>query len=79
MSRAQAILIGSLLAAVIGLQVVQERQPTLSLPADASGNLLYVRSPDVVRRMALSYDAVAAGEVVVQEHDSFHVVRKEAA
>jgi hypothetical protein len=48
-----------LFAAVIGLHVVQARTP-LAPPGVASGDLLYVRSPAVARRMALSYDSLLA-------------------
>ena len=49
-----------LFAAVIGLQMVQARQQPLGLPAGVSPNLLYVRSPEFVKRAALSFDALAA-------------------
>jgi tetratricopeptide (TPR) repeat protein len=49
-----------LLAAVIGLQVLQSRQQPLSLPAGVSTNLLYVRSPGFARHAALSFHALAA-------------------
>jgi hypothetical protein len=50
----------ALLAAVVGLQAMQERRPPLGLPADVSGNMLYVRSPEFMTRAALSYDALLA-------------------
>jgi tetratricopeptide (TPR) repeat protein len=49
-----------LFAAVIGLQAMQARRQPLGLPADVTGNLLYVRSPDFLKRAALSYDALLA-------------------
>ena len=48
-----------LLAAVVALQVGRERLAPLPLPRDA-GAVIYVQSPDVVRRAALSFDALAA-------------------
>ena len=49
-----------LLAAVVGLQAVRERQPPLRLPSDETGNVLYVRSPEFLKRAALSYDSLLA-------------------
>src|SRR5436305_3379465 len=49
-----------LFAAVIGLQTIQARRQPLGLPADVTGNLLYVRSPEFLKRAALSYDALLA-------------------
>jgi hypothetical protein len=51
------ILIGLMLA-VVGLQAVHERQPAAT--TDVVEELLYVRSPDTMRRLALSYDALLA-------------------
>jgi len=48
-----------LFAAVIGLQMLQAEQQPLGLPAGVSANLLYVRSPEFLRRAALSFDALA--------------------
>jgi len=53
------IALASLMAAVVGLQVVQAAHPPLPLPTD-SGNMLYVRSPAFMKRAALSYDALVA-------------------
>jgi tetratricopeptide (TPR) repeat protein len=47
----------ALLASVVGLQVVRERQPPLTSGRD---ELLYVRSPEAMKRMALSYDSLLA-------------------
>jgi hypothetical protein len=50
----------ALLAAVVGLQAMQERRQPLGLPPGVTGNVLYVRSPEFMRRAALSYHAVLA-------------------
>lgn len=50
----------ALLAAVVGLQVMQEQRRPLGLPPGATGNVLYVRSPEFMRRAALSYHALLA-------------------
>ena len=61
MSRAtRAITIVALLAAVVGLQALQERRAATTLPVGTTGNLLYVRSPEAMKRAALSYDALVA-------------------
>ena len=49
-----------LLAAVIGLQMIQAAQPPLATPEGVSTNLLYVRSPQMLRRGTLSFQALAA-------------------
>ena len=49
-----------LLAAVIGLQMIQATQPPLATPEGVSANLLYVRSPQVLRRATLSFQALMA-------------------
>lgn len=49
-----------LLAAVIGLQMIQAAQPPFAMPEGVSTNLLYVRSPQVLRRATLSFQALAA-------------------
>jgi tetratricopeptide (TPR) repeat protein len=49
-----------LLAAVIGLQMIQAAQPPLTMPEGVSTNLLYVRSPQVLRRATLSFHALVA-------------------
>jgi hypothetical protein len=54
------ITIVALFAAVIGLQAMQDRRPALGLPPGETGNVLYVRSPEFMRRAALSYDALLA-------------------
>jgi hypothetical protein len=54
------ITIIALLAAVVGLQAMQERRQPLGLPPGVTGNVLYVRSPEFMRRAALSYHALLA-------------------
>ena len=49
-----------LLGAVIGLQAARERLQPRGLPAGVTGNLLYVRSPEAMARMALSYRSLLA-------------------
>lgn len=51
--------IAILLAAAVGLQIARDRQPPLPLP-EAGGSIMYVQSPEAVRRVSLSYDALAA-------------------
>jgi tetratricopeptide (TPR) repeat protein len=55
-----AIVMVLLLAAVIGLQAARETLQPRSLPAGVTGNLLYVRSPEVMARAALSYRSLLA-------------------
>ena len=47
-----------LLAAAVGLQAVREQQAPLASPA--TEHLLYVRSPEFMKRAALSYDSLVA-------------------
>lgn len=49
-----------LLGAVIGLQAARERLQPRGLPPGVTGNLLYVRSPEAMARMALSYRSLLA-------------------
>ena len=49
-----------LFAAVVGLQAVREQQPPLRLPPGVTGNVLYVQSPEFMKRAALSYDSLLA-------------------
>ena len=53
-----AVVGGLLLAAAAGLQMVRDQLPLPTPTGDAS--VMYVRSPAVVSRMVLSYDALAA-------------------
>ena len=54
-----AVGLAALLAGVVGLQRARERLDPLPMP-DGGGSVLYVRSPEVMKRAVLSYDAVAA-------------------
>jgi hypothetical protein len=47
-----------LAGSVVGLQALHERNG--GPPGGTSANLLYVRSPEAMKRLALSYDALAA-------------------
>ena len=49
-----------LFAGVIGLQMIQAAQPPLAAPQGVSTDLLYVSSPQVLRRVTLSFHALAA-------------------
>jgi hypothetical protein len=49
----------ALLATSVGLQIAREHLDPLPLP-ESGGAMLYIRSPEAVRRVALSYDALAA-------------------
>ena len=50
----------ALFVALVGLQAAIVRRPPADPPPGESGNLLYLRSPTVVARAALSFDRVAA-------------------
>jgi tetratricopeptide (TPR) repeat protein len=49
-----------LFAAVVGLQMIQAAKPPLAAPEGVSTNLLYVRSPQVLSRATLSFQALVA-------------------
>jgi hypothetical protein len=53
-----AALIALLMGGVVGLQLVLERYG--GRPAATAENLLYVRSPETMKRLALSYDSLLA-------------------
>jgi hypothetical protein len=55
-----AVVIALLLGAVVGLQAAREKLQPRSLPPGVTGNLLYVRSPEVMARAALSYRSLLA-------------------
>ena len=55
-----AVAIVLLLTAVVGLQAAREHLPPRRMPAGVSGNLMYVRSPEVMSRAALSYRLLLA-------------------
>lgn len=49
-----------LFAAVVGLQAARERRLAAATSDDAQGHILYVRSPELLKRAVLSYDALAS-------------------
>lgn len=53
------VAMAGLLAAVVRLQMARDAMPPLPQPAGASG-MMYLRSPEAVRRIALGYDVLAA-------------------
>lgn len=53
-------LLVALLVAVVGLQAAHERRAPLPMPAGVNANLLYVQSPELASRIALSYDSLLA-------------------
>ena len=55
-----AIVLVVLFAAVVGLQAAQAQRTPLGLPQGATGNVLYVRSSEFMKRASLSYDALVA-------------------
>jgi tetratricopeptide (TPR) repeat protein len=55
-----AIAVIVLLASVVGLQAARERSEGTGRPAAAAEHILYLRSPEFMKRAALSYDALAA-------------------
>jgi hypothetical protein len=57
---AGAAVIGLLLITVVGLQMAREHLPPRAIPAGVSGNLMYVQSPQIVSRVALSYRMLLA-------------------
>ena len=54
------IVMALLLTGVVGLQAVREQRQALLSPAEADGSLLYVSSPKVVSKAALSYQSLVA-------------------
>ena len=54
------VAIALLLTAVVGLQAVRERDAALSLGSTSNDRLLYVHSPEVLKRAVLPYRAFAA-------------------
>lgn len=58
-ARVGATLLVAVLVMIVRLQMMREQQPPLPLPLD-NGAVMYVRSPEAVRRIALSFDDAAA-------------------
>jgi len=65
--------VGTLLAAAVGLQVQRDRRFATDQPAE---QVLYVQSPEVARRMALSYDVLAADVYWIRALQHFGKSRK---
>ena len=55
-----AVGIALLLTTVVGLQMAREHLPPRAIPTGVSGNLMYVQSPQIVSRAALSYRMLLA-------------------
>jgi hypothetical protein len=63
----------SLTVAVVGLQVARERMPPLAGGDEA---LLYVRSPEAMKRMAIAYDALLADTYWIRAIQHFGDTRR---
>ena len=68
--------VGTLLTAAVGLQVHRDRLFATDRPAE---QVLYVRSPEVARRLALSYDLLAADVYWIRALQHFGKARKVTA
>jgi hypothetical protein len=68
--------VGTLFAGAVGLQVHRDRQFATDRPAE---QVLYVRSPEVARRLALSYDVLAADVYWIRALQHFGKARKVTA
>lgn len=71
-----AVALAVLMASVIALQVVREHAPPL-LSGDEE--LLYVRSPEAVKRMALSYDSLLADVYWIRAIQHYGDTRRSAS
>ena len=49
-----------LLLTVIGMQALHEQRAPLTLPPGVTGHILYIRSPEFMKRAALSYRSIVA-------------------
>jgi hypothetical protein len=67
---------GLLVASAVGLQAARDRAYATDTPAE---QVLYVRSPEVARRLALSYDALAADVYWIRALQHFGGARKSTA
>jgi tetratricopeptide (TPR) repeat protein len=67
-------LIGALIAGVVGLQALHEARG--GPPASTSVNMLYVRSPEAMNRLALSYDALLADTYWIRAVQHFGSTRR---
>jgi tetratricopeptide (TPR) repeat protein len=67
-------LLAALFGGVVALQVLHEQRG--GPPASTSVNMLYVRSPDAMRRLALSYDALVADTYWIRAVQHFGSTRR---
>jgi tetratricopeptide (TPR) repeat protein len=65
-----------LLGGVVGLQAIHEQRG--GPPASTSANMLYVRSPEAMARLALSYDALLADSYWIRAVQHFGSTRQSA-
>jgi tetratricopeptide (TPR) repeat protein len=65
-----------LLGGVVGLQALHERRG--GRPASTSASMLYVRSPEAMNRLALSYDALLADTYWIRAVQHFGSTRRSA-
>jgi hypothetical protein len=72
-ARAVALLV-ALMGGVVGLQALHEHRG--GPPASTTANLLYVRSPETMRRLALSYDALLADTYWIRAVQHFGATRR---
>lgn len=68
------VILALLLAGVVGLQAVHEQRG--GPPAADSPSILYVRSPEAMRRLALSYDALLADVYWIRAVQHFGSTRR---
>jgi tetratricopeptide (TPR) repeat protein len=62
-----------LVSGVVGLQVLRERMPSLTVGDE---ELLYVRSPEAMKRMAIGYDALLADAYWIRAVQHFGDIRR---
>ena len=63
-----------LIGGVVGLQALHEQRG--GPPASSTTNLLYVRSPEAMRRLALSYDGLLADTYWIRAVQHFGATRR---
>jgi tetratricopeptide (TPR) repeat protein len=73
-----AVAIALLLATAVGLQMAREHLPPRRMPSGVSGNLMYVRSPEVMSRAALSYRMLLADAYWIRALQHFGRARQAA-
>jgi hypothetical protein len=69
-----ALAVGTLLAAAVGVQVHRDQRFATDQPA---AQILYVQSPEIARRLALSYDLLAADVYWIRALQHFGSARKQ--